>query len=116
MIILFESFHKQSPLQTLLVPLHSILFIRLCLLYLDRVISTPLVWKKRAPVRVPTMKKCHEATSGDTATDRNPLSEIVHLVCGTLEDRCLSRGGGSAKLGTMQALPIAWLTLTLSSM
>jgi hypothetical protein len=61
------------------------------------------------------MKKCHEATSGDTATDRNPLSEIAHLVCGTLGGRCLSRGGGSAKLGTMQALPIASLALTLSS-
>ena len=61
----------------LLVPLHFILFIRFCLLYLDPVIS--MVWK-RALVQVPTrtMTKCHEATgrytSGDTATDRNPLS------------------------------------------
>ena len=93
----------------LLVPLHFTLFIRFCLLYLDHVISTPLM-RKKSPVRVrllPTMRECHEAmercTSGDTATDRNPRSEITHLVCGTLGNRCLS-GGGSAKLGNMQAL------------
>ncbi len=75
----------------LLAPFHSTLFIRSCLLCLDHAISTPLVWKKRYPVRIRLllgMKKCHEATgrraSGDTAMDRNPLSEIIHLVCGTL--------------------------------
>ena len=85
----------------LLVPLHFTLFIRFCLPYLDHVISTPLMWKKN-PVRIrqlPTMKGCHEVTdrciSGDTAADRNPHSEIAHLACGMLGNRCLSRGGSA---------------------